>query len=464
MKKVSLGSGDLVYEVANTLYEFKVKDDTSTGYGGSSLDTTAITSNLLSTAYPVPTYTGGYKVIPEGVNNNIPQYLRDTLDTNHLGGSVLDKMCGLILVQGIGQYTESITKDNKIARTWVQDNEISAWLKSWDYKEYIINSMEDYVKGGSIFSKLLRNVGGRISGGGMSRINELQHVCAPDCRREWPNNKNNINHVLVGDWINTGLAVEIYTVWNRNITTLKPAMMAFRTLYRFGRGILQPILPNYWGILSWMGLSTDIPAVLNNLSENTLGIKWHIISPQSYWDQVEAKLKVRTEQEGKTWKDEILEDYKETFLTSLASVLAGKKNVGKFIHTQAARVDIDLGKTDLDKWEFLPLDMQIDKFVTSQIAISSRADVAIASGMGLAPSLSNIIADGRQASGSESLYAYKLFQTSAVYKVEYMVFGIINDVIAFNWPNKDIRLGFYSEPVMQEQNVTPSNRVANTVN
>jgi hypothetical protein len=82
----------------------------------------------------------------------------------------------------------------------------------------------------------------------------------------------------------------------------------------------------------------------------------------------------------------------------------------------------------------------------------------------LAPSLSNIIADGRQASGSESLYAYKLFQTSAVYKVEYMVFGIINDVIAFNWPNKDIRLGFYSEPVMQEQNVTPSNRVANTVN
>src|ERR1035437_310551 len=151
MKKVSLGSGDLVYEVANTLYEFKVKDDTSTGYGGSSLDTTAITSNLLSTAYPVPTYTGGYKVIPEGVNNNIPQYLRDTLDTNHLGGSVLDKMCGLILAQGIGQYTESITKDNKITRTWVQDNEISAWLKSWDYKEYIINSMEDYVKGGSIF-------------------------------------------------------------------------------------------------------------------------------------------------------------------------------------------------------------------------------------------------------------------------------------------------------------------------
>ena len=120
-----------------------------------------------------------------------------------------------------------------------------------------------------------------------------------------------------------------------------------------------------------------------------------------------------------------------------------------------------MGKSDLEEWKFIPLDMQMDKFIESQIKISERADVAIASGIGLSPSLSNIVADGRQGSGSETLYAYKLFRTSAVYKVETAVFGILNDVIQFNWPNKDIKFGFYSESVMKEQNVTPSDRMVN---
>jgi hypothetical protein len=103
----------------------------------------------------------------------------------------------------------------------------------------------------------------------------------------------------------------------------------------------------------------------------------------------------------------------------------------------------------------------MDKFIDSQIKVSERADVAIASGIGLAPSLSNIIADGRSASGSESLYSYKLFRTSSVYRIEYLLFSLINDVIAFNWPDKTIRLGFYSDSVQKEQDLTPKDRVAN---
>ena len=122
-----------------------------------------------------------------------------------------------------------------------------------------------------------------------------------------------------------------------------------------------------------------------------------------------------------------------------------------------------MGKTDIDKWEFIPLDMKMDKFIASQIDISKRADVAIASGIGLAPSLSNIVADGKQGSGSETLYSYKLFRTSSVYRIEYAVFGILNDVISYNWPEKKVQLGFYSESVMKEQDVTPSDRIVNKV-
>jgi hypothetical protein len=348
-----------------------------------------------------------------------------------------------------------------IVRNWVNDKEISDWLKLWDYKTYIINSLEDLVKGGSLYSKLLRNVGGRTGGGGTSRINELQHVCSIDCRREWPDNKGIINRVLVGDWTDTATEKDVYPIWTKLTTTMRPTMMAFRNMYRYGRDQKQPVLPNYWGVRTWMGRSTDVPDILNNLSENTLGVTWHIISPSSYWDAVEKKLKDKVESEGKVWRQNFVEDYKETFLQSLAGVLAGKKNVGKFIHTQSQRIELELGKSDLDKWEFIPLDRKMDKFIESQIAISKRADVAIASGIGLAPSLSNIVADGRQGSGSETLYSYKLFRTSAVFKIENAVFSIINDVIGYNFPNKDIQLGFYSESVMAEQNVTPSARLRN---
>lgn len=457
MKQISLPGGTLI-EMANEAYYFTVKD----AYSGSSLDTTASSSSLLSATKIIPVAVGQYQIIPEGVSNNIPTYLRDLLDDNHLGGSVLDKMIGLILAQGIGQYTEEIV-NNVIQRTWVNDKDISLWLSLWDHKTYIINSLEDLVKGGSLYSKLLRNVGGRLSGGGASKINELQHVCAVECRREWPDNNGIINRVFVGDWMDTSVAKDFYPVWTKLQTTLRPAMMAYRNLYRYGRGAKQPILPNYWGVRNWMGRSTDVPDILNNLSENTLGVKWHIISPSSYWDAVEQKLKEKTEAAGNLWKQDYLEDYKESFLQSLASVLAGKKNVGKFIHTQSKRMELDFGKSELDKWEFLPLDMKMDKFIDSQIEISKRADVAIASGIGLAPSLSNIVADGRQGSGSESLYSYKLFRTSGVFKIETTCFSIINDVINFNWPDKPIKLGFYSESVMAEQNVTPSKRAVNAI-
>ena len=147
------------------------------------------------------------------------------------------------------------------------------------------------------------------------------------------------------------------------------------------------------------------------------------ISPHSYWYAVEVNLKAKVEGEGKLWKQDMLESYKEAFHQSLATVLAGKKNVSKFIHTQSSRIDLDLDKSDIDKWEFIPLDMKMDKFIASRIEISKRVDVAIASGISLTPSLSNIVTDGRQGSGSESLYSYKLFRTSSVYRIEYAILG-----------------------------------------
>ena len=126
MRQIALPGGTIV-EVANEAFYFSVKDE----YGGSTSGGSTSASSLLSPTKPDPVSVGSYSVIPEGVNNNIPTYLRDLLDNNHLGGSVLDKMIGLILAQGVGQFTE-VVQDNLIIRQWTKDKEITEWLKFWE--------------------------------------------------------------------------------------------------------------------------------------------------------------------------------------------------------------------------------------------------------------------------------------------------------------------------------------------
>src|SRR5659263_597131 len=143
MKQIALPGGTLI-EVAHEAFYFSVKDESYAAASGT--DTSS--STLLSATTPDPLSVGDYKVIPEGISNNIPTYLRDMLDGNHLGGRVLDKVIGLILAQGVALYTEKVI-DNQVVRLWAEDAPVTEWLKLWDYKTYIINSLEDLVKGGA---------------------------------------------------------------------------------------------------------------------------------------------------------------------------------------------------------------------------------------------------------------------------------------------------------------------------
>ena len=71
--------------------------------------------------------------------------------------------------------------------------------------------------------------------------------------------------------------------------------------------------------------------------------------------------------------------------------------------------------------------------------------------------------DGKLASGSEQLYALKLFLATEVDIPESIVCRPINTAISLNWPEKKLKLGFYHQVVKTEDSVTSSNRVKNVV-
>jgi len=151
MKKIALPRGTLI-EVTHEAFYFLAKDESYAASSG----TDTSTSTLLSATTPDPLSVGEYKVIPEGISNNIHSYLRGLLDGNHLDGSVLDKIIGLILAQGIAQYTEKII-DNQITRQWAEDPQVTEWLRLWDHKVMRRGFIKEIVLNFVLFNSAKKN-------------------------------------------------------------------------------------------------------------------------------------------------------------------------------------------------------------------------------------------------------------------------------------------------------------------
>lgn len=156
-----------------------------------------------------------------------------------------------------------------------------------------------------------------------------------------------------------------------------------------------------------------------------------------------------------------MELVKDQLARELADVMAGKNNVGKFFMTTDYVDPVD-GKTH--QFTIEPIEMNIDKYIDALTKISRIADSSTTSGLGLNPSLANIIIDGKGDSGSQMLYALKLFYGADTQIPEDVCLEAINDAIHINFPDKqDLFLGIYRKVINKEDNVTASDRATNQV-
>lgn len=144
-------------------------------------------------------------------------------------------------------------------------------------------------------------------------------------------------------------------------------------------------------------------------------------------------------------------------LDSMTEVLTGKENAGKFFHT----IDIVDDMGHVTEWKIEAVDQKIKDFVESQLKISEASVSAITSGMGLHQSLSNIMVNGKLASGSELLYAFKLYLHSDVEIASQAILEPLNQAIAFNFPGRDLKLAFYHKSLQSEEALTSSDRLKN---
>ena len=402
-----------------------------------------------------PMAVGPYNVVPFGETNNLPVVLRDIIEENNLAEGIFKRQRGLLWGQGPELYRTEFV-DNKRVKKWVFDLQVTDWLKSWDYETYLQHLIIDYFHSECVFTKVFRNRGPRIGNPGM--IPKLEYVSVSRARLEWPDDRINPKRVIVGDFdeeIYTYLAA--YPMFDENDPFRYPVSIKFDNMASFARRFYG--VPAYYGAINWIKKASQIPKILQALSDNSLNIKWHIISPTSYWEHKKEMLMENCALKNVAYNNQMLEDLKDEIFRKLAQVLSGETNVGKFFTSEKCMNEFG----QMENWEIIPIDQKVKDFIDSQINIANKADSATTSGLGLHPSLSNVMVDGKLASGSEQLYALKLYLATEIDIPEMIITKAINAAINANWPSKKLKLGFYHEIVKTEDSVTSSERVKNVV-
>lgn len=396
----------------------------------------------------------GCRIVPYGQNNELPTLIRSIMDDNNLAPGILEREIGLLYGDGPRLYRVRYD-GGQVSREYADDTEVWEWLRSWDFRRYIDMAMVEYkyLKGFFVRRYLAR--GSRI--GRKPFVAKIDVVPAVSARLEWADSRRleDVRHIFVGDFENNCLlsGIAAYPVYDPARPFDNRVSMSYHNTYSFARSFYS--VPSYYGTLKWIMRSSDIPDIIRYLTDNGINVAYHVHVPAEYWDNKRDALEKMHPDRDAVFIEKELERVKDATIQSMSEVLSGKKNAGKFINT----IDFYDADQNLCQWKIEPIEQKIKDFIEAQLKISEKADSATTSGLGLHPSLSNIIIGGQLSSGSQMLYALKLYLASDTSIPEEVIFEPVNQALAANFPGKDLKIGFYHRVVMTEDQVSPDDRV-----
>jgi hypothetical protein len=403
----------------------------------------------------MPVKIGEFEIVANGEENNYPEELRLILDENNLTPEILNKQAQLLYGQGPALYKLNFENGIRV-KYWVTDPEIQAWLDTWDYEDYLLKACIEFRTMNGHFTKFYRNLGARI--GQKAMIAKLDHVSSVYSRLEWPDKNNQIHNIIVGDYRQPWrYGLRQYPVFDPQNPFASAVAMRYSNLYSFALDYEYSRSPIH-GSLNWIKLSSSIPKLLSNFNENSMAIKYHIEVPAIYWDKMRDEMEISCQEQNIPFSEKAFTSAQDKVMEKFSIALSGNDKVGKFVSTATM---FDETSNEYIGWKIKPLDQAVKEFIDAQINIASEALFQVTSGIGLHPALSNLSKDGNLPSGSEQLYAFKLYLQTGVEIPEGIVMKDINMAINANFPGKGLRMGFYHDVVITESQTNPDDRIAN---
>ena len=397
--------------------------------------------------------TGKGEIIPYGPHNDMPGYVRNLLENFYAGEGIMGKKAGLQWGEGPRLYEDAVDEENNLFyRRWSIDKSITSALEDIDYTTQMHRCLVDLCHLEGFWVKITLNRGSRLGDG---KIVNIEHVSASKVRYVWPGKGKIPIEAMVADWpYIDSTNVKRYPIFSPANPLAHPVSLAYFRLYSFGHDYYS--VPRYIGAFGWLELADTLAPLLRTYNANASAISKHIESPQAYWDDIKEKLKTQCLKQKIKYTDKMLEDFKSDAMEEFANSMTGKRNAGKFIHTSRFYNEV---AHDFDGWKITSIDNKLKEYIEAQMLIAKKSEAAATSGFGLDPSLSNLILDTKLGSGSEKLYALKVFNATETSLIDMVLCKPWQLFIDTNYPDTDLRLGLYRTVVDAEKNVNPENRI-----
>lgn len=400
---------------------------------------------------------GEYIIYPYGSNNDLPQIIKEVVDNSYNVPGFLKRKTELLWGAGPKLYTEEL-KEGVDIRKRVEDKKIKAWLDSWGAEEYLLKCTVDYQHIQGAFTRFELNKGSRV---GQPFIKRLHHTSADYARlaRLRASAAKEPTHIVHGSWnynhINAVSEKKVYPIFDFTKPFAYENSIMYSNMYSFCTDYYT--VPDLYGSLEWINRSTAVPLIFKAFAKNSMNLKYHIISPASFWDKKRSELQDKCRQNNETYVESMLKEYERNFLSQIGDVLSGQENAGKYFHT-SSKVVVMGHELISEGWEIKVLDQKVKDFVQSQILISDKADKAISAAVNVHPVLANMTDSGKANSGSEQIYALLNYLNTGVDIQEMIICKPLNYALKANFPDSGVKIGFFHNVPELQQNTSPENR------
>ena len=426
---------------------------------------------------------GPYHVWPNGPDNDDPTVCKELIRGNRLLPSVLEKQISILYGRGPQLYREEFSDSGDVERRYIRDEEIQAWLDSWqqngiqdDYMTYLNECIRTFYYSEGVFSKFRMTRGIRAGLRGSLPVAGLEHISVTRCRfctRKDISQRRDItlkdfDQVMVANWADNSAGQEyaVYPLLNRADPTSKNAAVSYSRNPNFGDDVYATNV-FFAGIKEWIQGCNATPAFINSFLENSMSARHHVIIPNAWMVAKQRYIKQLCEENaerkaqglpmksiklgkgsawtievGETYSDEILEKYVQMELKKLTNFLSGRgKNQGKVYSSRAFMND----SGQAEKWEITEIEQKYKEYIEALITYDKRSDMVLLA-----------------AKGIDTLYNYLIYLNQQSI-AEQVVCADLNYAIKLNFPEKyasGIRIGFYRPVVRRQEDTPPSQRMS----
>lgn len=376
-------------------------------------------------------YAGNEQVVPDGPDNLFPYRWKQLIESDSIMPGMLRQRIDLMLAGKTMLYTE-VLEDDKIRKIPLLNNEISDWLESWDFNNYLINQATDFVYIERIATMMIPNKYRRLTSDfdHLKKIASLQRIPVEDVRMGPYDSNYQIGNYYISDWLQWTSGVTKVPAFNKLDPFSSPSMYyekmpSFCSKY-YGR-------PSTIGVANYLNLKL---LILNNTEDFIINapFRFHIESPFEYWQKV---------QESNGWDQAQLSAYEDQMLSDMDNFLKASdgRNAMKRFHTKYNLSEY--GKERLG-WKITPISDDSEKRMDSNFKGFEKINENIIAATSLDPSLSNIQITGKLSSGLDKLIAFNMHQLTNTPTPRRKILAAVNEAIKLNFWRKDFRpvLGF----------------------